>query len=286
MMKIPPSKTKETSIGLSQQRCLFAIVLSALIMPLTTHADDDPRQAYEKALQANWQETFHDDGTNDWQDKWFLDGLKATVNNDEEGMYYSAGPIARDDASHAVLWTQQSFSGDVKLEFSFTRFDTINKWVCIVYLQATGTGEAPYSKDIYQWRQLRDIPFMSSYFKHMNLLHVTFSAYNNVDGNHVDESYIRVRRYPSTLYNDGFKGMALTPDYLDTGLFHPGEPNHVTLIKKGDDLFMNVRQGNEEKLFHWDLSQKPPVTEGRIGLRHMYQRAGRYSNISICEIAP
>jgi len=39
-------------------------------------------------------------------------------------MILSAGPTAGSDSCHAVLWTKRSFSGDVKIEFEYTRADT------------------------------------------------------------------------------------------------------------------------------------------------------------------
>lgn len=62
-------------------------------------------------------------------------------------MLLSVGPIPRDHASHCVLWTKESFAGDVKIEFDYWRLDTIQRWVNILYIQATGTGIASYDDD-------------------------------------------------------------------------------------------------------------------------------------------
>lgn len=52
---------------------------------------------------------FEDNGTEDWTQKWFLDGTKARVEYLPTGMYFAAGPNPGNDISHAVLWTQQTF---------------------------------------------------------------------------------------------------------------------------------------------------------------------------------
>ena len=112
-------------------------------------------EKFAQLLKLDWVESFRDAGRGDWQDGWFLDGRRATVENTSIGMILSAGPIPRDNGSHCVLWTKESFEGDVKIEFDYWRLDSIQKWVNILYIQATGTGEGPYSQDIAQWSHLR-----------------------------------------------------------------------------------------------------------------------------------
>jgi hypothetical protein len=87
-----------------------------------------------------------------------------SVTNTEAGMVFAAGPVTGDDASHAVLWTRQSFSDDLKVEWDFTRPDTINRYVNIIHLQATGIEMPPYSRDIAEWSSLRQAPSMKLYF--------------------------------------------------------------------------------------------------------------------------
>jgi hypothetical protein len=72
-------------------------------------------------MQENWQEVFADSCTGDWQKQWFLDGDVASVSNDKKGMQLTAGPKFLNDAHHMVLWTKESFRGDVKIEYEFTR---------------------------------------------------------------------------------------------------------------------------------------------------------------------
>ena len=62
---------------------------------------------------------FKDSLTGNWQEKWFLDGRKATVKTSEKGLFFSGGTITKLDdpqeyhAHHAVLWTHQIFEGDI-----------------------------------------------------------------------------------------------------------------------------------------------------------------------------
>ena len=265
-------------------RTLTAVSCAFLISTHMIQAQEEYREAYNAALQADWEEVFDDSGQDDWQKKWFLDGHKATLNNSSEGMFFGAGPIAGDNGSHAVLWTRDSFEGDLKLDFEFTRMDTVDSYVCIVYLYATGAGPEPYVKDISQWNDLRQIPFMSSYFDQMNLLHISFAAFGNSPDAGEETAYIRARRYPRSLFGGKFAGMELEPDFAALGLFKPGVPHHVTVIRRGSDMFMNVTNPDEDRLYYWDVSQVPAVHEGRIGLRHMWQRAGLYKDISVSQL--
>ena len=229
-----------------------------------------------------WRQAFHDACTGDWQDDWFLDGQRATVRNTPIGMVLSAGPIPQDNASHCVLWTNASFAGDVKIEFDYWRLDTIQQYVNIIYIQATGTGDEPYVGDIAAWSHLREIPYMSTYFEHMQLLHVSFAAF----GADVSEGdYVRARRYPVTP-DRAFGELALLPDNFDTGLFAPGEKHRFTIIKHGNALLMRVATVDKEMLFGWDTSAFGPITEGRIGLRHMWTRCSRYADFTVSVIGP
>ena len=65
--------------------------------------------------EEHWKLAFSDNGSNEWESKWFLDGLRANVRNTDNGMVFSAGAVAGDDSCHAVLWTNTSFTADVKI---------------------------------------------------------------------------------------------------------------------------------------------------------------------------
>jgi hypothetical protein len=234
---------------------------------------------FQALLKEEWQELFFDTGSGDWTQKWSLDGERGEVKNTMDGMVFSAGPIRGDHGSHAVLWTKDEFEGDVKIELDYTRMDAIDYAVNILYILATGIGEPPYAEDIAEWSDLRLIPYMSTYFRHMNLLHISFAAFPLKEGPQND--YVRARQYPVKAGKNFGTSTRITPDYDSTGLFLPGVSYHFTVIKHDTDLFFEVRNEEVRKLFHWDTSSFEPLTKGRIGIRHMYTRAARYSNVRI-----
>lgn len=233
---------------------------------------------FSELLQQNWTEQFADDCTQDWKKKWFKDGLRSEIRNTSEGMIFSGGPIPMDNGSHSVLWTRADFSGDIRIEFDFTRLDTITRYVNILYIQATGKQEGPFTEDIADWSALRTIPYMKSYFENMELLHVSYAAFGNQDDK--DEDYVRARRYP-TRPDRAFNQTDLEPDYFNTGLFRPGITYHFTVIKTNEHLFFEVTNNEVRKLFYWPLSDVEPLAHGRVGIRHMWTRCSRYANIRI-----
>lgn len=228
---------------------------------------------------SGWKLSFQDDGTKAWQKNWFLDGLRAKIENSKRGLLFSAGDVEGDDACHAVLWTKQSFSGDIKITYNYTRTDTRQNWVNIVYIHATGIGEKPYDKDISTWSNLRMIPYMSSYFKYMNALHISYAAYD--DELPKGQDYIRLRKYPVAPKANFSKTTEIAPSYFNTGLFVPGKEYQITIIKKAKQFYFHVKGDGQEKLYSWDISSAANITEGRVGLRHMYTRSSLYKNFKI-----
>jgi hypothetical protein len=259
-----------------------AFILALLIIQKVDADTMSNEKQFQELQSLNWVESFADSCTGNWQDGWFLDGVRATVKNTPKGMVLSAGPVARDNGSHCVLWTHQSFEGDVKIEFDYWRMDTIQKYVNIIYIQATGKEEGPYSKDIAEWSHLREIPYMRTYFNNMKLLHVSFAAFGSDD---LEDDYVRARRYPTTPELK-FRDVALPPDNFKTGLFKPGVKHRFTLIKQGNELFMQVATEEKTALFVWDTSRFDPIVEGRIGLRHMWTRCSRYADFSVSTLSP
>ncbi len=227
-----------------------------------------------------WKTVFFDSFDSDWQNQWTLDGKKATISHSSEGMDYHAGSKWKDDAHHAVLWTKQSFKGDLRIDYTYTKLDESWKGVNILYVQATGSGAKGYDSDIAQWADKRRVPTMSKYFRHMNTLHISYAAH----GGSIESDYVRARRYLPER-EKGLAGTALPKDYVDTGLFDTNVPYHITVIKKEGDLFMFVRNEQKELLCHWKLKGFPPITQGRIGLRHMYTRGARYSDFRISQLS-
>lgn len=240
----------------------------------------DPEIQFKQVNSEAWREVFFDSGSADWQTKWYLDGEKAKVINSDAGMSFMAGPIPRENASHAVLWTKDSFVGDLKIEYEYTRTDEANQFVTILYIQATGSGEGEYTKNIADWADKRKVPYMKTYYDYMHVYHISYSAYGPkpvVD----DYDYIRARRY-MPLLKQGLNNTEIKPDqYGRTGLFETGVPHQVTVIKKGRDLYMHIQNHEKDYLCHWVNSDLPVVIEGPIGFRHMFTRNARYRNIRI-----
>ena len=130
-----------------------------------------------------------------------------------------------------VLWTRESFEGDLKIEYDYTRLDSETRCVNILYIQATGSGEEPYAKDITEWSELRRVPAMRMYFNHMNTYHISYAAFPN---NEDTTQYIRGRRYMPNA--TGLEGSNLDPDYFPEGLFEPRVPHKITVIKKDFEI--------------------------------------------------
>jgi hypothetical protein len=239
--------------------------------------------AFLRLSGMDWKEVFYDSCTGDWKEHWTIDGLKATVTNSDKGMDFRAGPVRKENASHAVMWTKQSFAGDIRLDYEYTKLDDKVEAVTILYIQATGSGADGYDRDISKWVDKREVPTMSMYFKHMNLYHISYAAFDVGNADQVKD-YIRARRYMPEL-PAGLANTDLEPDYFETGLFRRGAPHKITVIKKGDDLFMYVRNSEKKQLCHWKTDTFPPVAEGRVGLRHMWTRGARYRYFRISQLS-
>ena len=256
-------------------RSILPLILLSLVS-----CSDKQRAGFEALNNSSgWSLQFNDPCTDDWKNNWFLDGLIAKVEQSEKGMNLVAGPVNRDDAHHTVLWTKQSFEGNIKIEYNYTRTDSQLINVNILYIQATGIGKDSFDADISKWNKFREVPSMSKYYNYMKALHISYAAFD-MDNDDPEADYIRIRKYPAT-EEIPFQNTEIPPAYFKTGLFLPGETYKITVIKTGSKLFMNVKGKELEKLFSWDLPAENPITEGRIGLRHMYTRSARYRDIRI-----
>ncbi len=246
---------------------LLVMLLALVLLPCASMAG---------AGAQRWKEVFRDSGEADWTQKWFLDGDKATVNNTPAGLVFRSGPVGDDNAGHAVLWTVESFQGDLRVEYDFERLDhaTDHTAVCILYLQATGVGTVPYSKDIADWRELRRRPAMNLYFNHMNCYHISYACSGGRDRN-----YVRARRYPAKGNFDATT--RIPPSYENVEAFKPGETWHMVAEKIGVKLSFTATKGEQRHTWTWDAAGYPPVTAGRIGLRQMHGRESRYTNFTI-----
>lgn len=235
------------------------------------------QETFHRESQGDWKTVFSDSCQKDWKERWFLDGEIGTVENSDNGMTLTAGPEFKNDSHHMVLWTKEDFKGDLKIEYEYTRLDRENRCVTILYIQATGSGQGLFAKDIAEWGELRKVPSMRSYYDNMNLYHISYAAFGN--SGKAKKSYIRGRRYMP--HQKGLKGTDLKPDFYFSSLFQTDLKHHVTVIKKDRELFMKVENKDGVTYCHMKNEKLPIITEGRIGLRHMYTRSARYKNIVI-----
>lgn len=261
---------------------LLLISLIFVEVSSANNSESESKSQFEKLEKLNWKEVFFDSGTQDWKQNWFLDGKKATITHSEKGMDFMSGPERKENASHSVLWTKESFQGDIRIDFEYTKIEDVVEAVTILYIQATGSGEEGFEKDIMQWADKRDVPAMSTYYRNMNTYHISYAAFDNGNKN-PKKDYIRARRYiPGNI--GGLRNTDLKPDYFETGFFKKDETYKITIIKKDDNLFMRIRNGRNEKLCHWKTDEVPSIIEGRIGLRHMWTRGARYKDFKISQI--
>jgi hypothetical protein len=264
-----------------KMRCGFPAFVASFLLAIHVMADEPtPNPAGDMAAfetvvaGAKWEEAFSDSCTKDWKAKWFLDGEVGSVTNSPEGMTLAAGPEFKNDAHHMVLWTKDSFEGDLKIEYEYTRLDEATNCVTILYVQATGSGEGPYAKDITKWSGLRKTPAMKMYYDHMHAYHISYAANPGTK-----KAYIRGRRYMPE--RQGLEGTQLKPDYSTPELFATGVKHHITVIKKDRDLSMRVENPDQVVYCHMTNPDLPVITAGRIGLRHMFTRSARYANLRV-----
>jgi len=279
-------QTHETSTTTPRLTRGFSAVAACLLLAAHVTADDPKpnpaadKAAFEKASAGTtWAEVFSDPCTENWKEKWFLDGEVGTVTNSPEGMTLTAGPEFRNDAHHMVLWTKGGYEGDLKIAYEYTRLDEAPNCVTILYIQATGSENGPYVEDITQWNGLRKTPAMRMYYDHMNTYHISYAANPGTE-----KAYIRGRRYMPE--RQGLKGTALKPDYSTPKLFATGVKHHITVIKNDRDLHMRVENPDQVVYCHITNPDLPVITEGRIGLRHMFTRSARYANFRVSRPVP
>ncbi|QTN33358.1 DUF1961 family protein [Akkermansiaceae bacterium] len=260
-------------------RNALVLLLAMFASPAYAESDQDAagRTAFQQADDRPWQEVFADDGTGDWKGKWFLDGKVGKVTNGPEGMTLTAGPEFGNDAHHMVLWTRESFEGDIKIEYDFTRLDEERRCVTILYIQATGSGRDAFGKDIATWNDLRKVPAMSTYYDNMNSYHLSYAAFGNSGNDR--SSYIRGRRYMP--HSTGLKGTELVPDYRFDSLFASGVKHHIMVIKRSRDIHLRIENPDGIRYCHLHNAKLPVITDGRIGLRHMFTRSALYRNFRV-----
>ncbi|MEI6865256.1 DUF1961 domain-containing protein [Flavicella sp.] len=265
---------------MKNKKISFLKIFTVIGLFLTVSCTKKPQDKFDKLNKdSDWKLEFTDPCTENWQSNWFLDGEIARVEYGEYGMDLIAGPINKNDAHHSVLWTKQSFDGDIKIEYEYTRTDSAVVNVNILFIQATGNGKGIFEKDITKWNDYRKVPTMSKYYNNMKTIHISLAAFPMVNEDPKND-YLRVRRYPVT-EEITFKDMEVAPSFFKTGLFLTGVTYKMTWIKSGNKLYLSVAGNEEIKKYAWDLSKFDPIVEGRIGLRHMFTRSASYKNFNV-----
>jgi hypothetical protein len=218
---------------------------------------------------------FEDTMTREWEQNWFLDGKRATLEHREGGLAFltTASQVDKNvdraafDAQHAVLWTRQEFEGDVRITYTYTPLPGCT-WQKLIYVQAQGIGEEPYVRDIHAWRDLRQVASMDKYFTYMDLIALSVR----------DE--IRCRRYP---WSDVTRKLQLESEFLPRGEskgMEIGQELHVSVEKRMHSIKLRVveMKTGEVAVDHaWDLTDEKVlrnrtvkvISKGRIGIRLM-----------------
>jgi hypothetical protein len=228
---------------------------------------------------------FKDSMAKNWEQNWFLDGENATLEHRDGGLAFLTNYTvdkrvdrAGFDAQHAVLWTQKEFEGELRITYTFTNLPN-SSWQSLIYVQAQGIGTEPYVKDIYAWRDSREVAVMSDYFKYMNLIGLSL------------RNEIRCKRYPwSDMDGNGFK-TEFKPRGENKG-FPEGRELSCVVEKRKESILLRIQdiESGEMIVDHtWDLTD-PGVLEdrdlkfvekGRIGLRHMGGFKALYQNFKV-----
>ncbi len=234
---------------------------------------------------AKWSITL-DEKLSDYDStEWVFDGEKGTIEITTEGIIVSAGAEVGQNAHNAVLWNRRKLRGDVKVEYDYTRIDSL-EWdrgnVNIIYIHAQGKGEAPYSKDIMEWNHLRTIPAMTLYFNNMLTYHISYAAISNGRNGMQRYEYVRGRMYNPTA-DKGLAGTDLVPEYRETGLFKTGVKYHITVTLAGDKLYMEVEGDSRHELIYFDIDESTRLEDGYLGFRMMAGRSAKYANLKVYE---
>jgi hypothetical protein len=226
---------------------------------------------------------FEDSMMDDWQKNWFLDGQKAIVLHNCDGLFFSGGSVTKNEdpenyhAHHTVLWTKQIFEGDIRITYEMTRVDSSDYGNTLLYIQAQGIGKEPYLKDIGEWNKLREIPAMSLYFENMDLISLSF------------RENLRCKRYPWKDPNgEWYPKRGLIEPMVDYNGIIPGKKYSVEVEKRKNSVTLRLYDGvTKEKLsdYTWDTTKVPeelnPIQKGRIGLRHMSTKQFIYRNFKV-----
>ena len=278
-----------------QVMVMVVVAMSAVscVSKAPSNPDASPESAdapskNHSAVRADKKVLFEDPMTGSWQDHWFLDGKKAVVTHDDNGLTFwtpSSGVSSEEknkfrakfDSHHAVLWTKQVFEGDIRISYRFTRIQS--SWACLLYIHAQGIGTPPYGKDIHAWHKRREVASMDKYFKYMNLLSLSLRR------------KIRCKRYP---WYDVGRGIKHDDILVKPMVGHDGLPTgktfNLVVEKRKKSCTLRIREVGREAYtvdHAWDLSnpskdrKTPFVEKGRIGLRQMGGNKVVYRNFKV-----
>lgn len=266
--------------------CLTALALAAC------HSGPSPVDRLSTGGRGSETVLFEDSMEKDWHKNWFLDGRKAKLRHRDGGLLFqstSSGVSPENknkyrekfDSHHAVLWTKEEFSGDIRISYEFTPIAT--SWANLLYIHARGIGVPPYVEDIHTWKDMREVASMDKYFNYMNLLSLSLRR------------EIRCRRYP---WNDVGRDMMRYDDNLvepmvDHDGLEDGKTYRLVVDKREKSCTLRIQEiGSTEYLvdYTWDLSnpsaerRTPFVTKGRIGLRQMGGNEVIYRNFQVTRL--
>jgi len=218
---------------------------------------------------------FEDSMTKNWEENWFLDGKNAVLEHRDGGLAFltTASKVdkrvdrAAFDAQHAVLWTRQEFTGDIRISYTFTKLPGCS-WQKLIYVQARGIGKKPYVEDIHAWRDLRAVAKMDKYYNYMNLIGLSL------------RDQIRCKRYP---WSDVVRNLKLETEFrprAERKEMQIGREYRVVVEKRRKSIMLRITDtgSGEDNVHHtWDLADEKVlknreprfVEKGRIGIRQM-----------------
>lgn len=252
-------------------RIMAAVPFLALIASCNSMASERETETSVNGDEAEL--LFNDPMTENWQEQWFLDGERATLEHRNGGLAFLTEYTVNKnvdragfDAQHAVLWTRPEFEGDIRISYTYTKLPGCS-WQKLIYVHAQGIGEGPHVEDIYAWRELREVAVMSAYFKYMDL--IGFSI----------RDQIRCRRYPIEDSEERRIPNEFKPRGANDGL-PIGHELQVVVEKREQSIRLSIKdvETGEYPVDHtWDLTDEAilenreplHVEKGRIGIRQM-----------------
>ena len=86
------------------------------------YAESIEEKHFKQANSHEWKEAFSPSTEENWQDHWFLDGEDARVSATKDYLEINTQDHQKKKKKiYAVLWTQPSFEGDIKITYRFKK---------------------------------------------------------------------------------------------------------------------------------------------------------------------